>query len=141
MKKLAILMTLILASSTAVLANPFFEDKGAEASNALYQTNCCFDYTTDHKVELTLQTWSFSDFDSDADGIADIVIGAEIVDNQLQITSTDVSKRSARTDPIRTEEPMNKAELIEAIASIEKISRTDAEEVLGEILLEEGRDM
>lgn len=186
-------MTLILATSTAALAYPIFEDKRAEASYAVSQTNCCFDYTTDHEIELTLQTWSFSDSDSDADKIltlestevistnqgqvisaiksekkrpkfkagaelsktinsmytgdldgdeiTDFVIGAEIVDNQLQVTGIEISKRSARTGAIKTETPMNVVELIDAIASKAGLSKSDAEKVIGEIILGEDRDM
>jgi nucleoid DNA-binding protein len=181
MKKLVILVTLVLVASTAALANPVFGDKGAEGNKAVPQTNCCFDYNTDHEIELTVQTWNFSDSDSDADGILtlestevtstnqgqiisaiksekkpkfkagaelsktvnpmdsgdldgdgipDILIGAEIVEGQLQVAGKEISKRSARTGPIKTETPMNKAELIEAMASTAGLSKADAKKAL-----------
>ena len=193
MKKLAIILTLALAMSTAVLANPVFADRGAEASHPLTQTNCCFDYNNDGEIELILQTWNFSDADSDADGvltlvstevitsnqgqiisaiksekekpkfkagaelsksvnalklgdfdgdgIADILVGAAIVDNQLQVTGTEISKRSARTGPIRNTELLDRGELIEALASEAGLSKAERDDVVGEILLEEGRDI
>lgn len=272
MRKFTILMTLVLALSTAALANPFFEDRGAEASNNLSPVECCFDYDSDldnlgeakmsqemfsprltagsfiqaengndrvvrkkpgrtkfgditlergnrcgiggdcddrgndvkpgkcdaecpgpNTVELTRQTWNFTDLDSDADGIltlvstevistnqghiisavksekkkpkfkagaelsksvnalkvgdldgdgiADILIGAEIVDNQLQVTAKEISKRSARTGAIKTETPLDKAELIEALASKSGLSKAETDDVVGEIILGEDRDM
>lgn len=268
-------MTLVLAMSTAVLAKPIFEDRGAEASNKLSPVECCFDYNSDldnldefkmsqgkfsprlttgsfiqaengndrvvrkkpgrtkygditlergnrcgiggdcddrendvkpgkcdaecpgpNTVELTRQTWNFSDTDSDGDGIlalvssevistnqgqvisaiksekktpkfkagaelsksvnsmnvgdfdgdgfADIAVGAVVVDNQLQVTGTEVSKRSARTGAIKTETPMKKAELIEAMASEAGLSKADSKkalDIVGEIILGEDRDM
>lgn len=74
MKKLVILMTLALAMSTAALANPIFQDRGSEASNALYQAGGGDCDDTDRcvrpgKVALTVLKWV--DDDSNGDGISD----------------------------------------------------------------------
>ena len=104
MEKLAVLMTLALAVSTAVLANPVFQDRGTEASNALYQTvggGDCDD--TDRclrptgEVELVRQTWSY-DPDSDGDGLGDLTLESTetLSTSQGQIIS---SVKSERTKP------------------------------------------
>lgn len=95
MKKLAIIMTLVLALSTAVLANPVFAERGNEASNALYQEKAngggdCDDQDNcirPGKVALLVQTWT--DPDSDGDGIGDLTLqDTELIwTNQGQILS------------------------------------------------------
>ncbi|MFQ3308000.1 MAG: nucleoid DNA-binding protein [Candidatus Nanohaloarchaea archaeon] len=201
MKKIVIFMTLALALSTAVLANPIYQDRGAEASNPLYQEKCgpetCPENTIRQgKVALAVYTWNFSDSDSDGDGLGDltetelistnqgtivsavkaekkdpkfkagaelsktvngldlgdldgdgypdVAIAAERKGDTLEIKGTEISKRSARTGLYQKESPMNKAELIEAIASEAGLSKADSKRALegfikGELILGEDR--
>lgn len=202
MKKLAIFMTLVLALSTAVLANPIFQDRGNEASNALYQKiggGDCDDEdrcVRPGKVALTVQTWIDDDSDGDGisdgiemsgsetlatnkgqiasaikserkpkfkagaelsktvnsldtgdldgDGFGDIAISAERTGDTVTVKATSIDKRSARTGLYQTENHMNKAELIEAMASHAGLSKADSKKALdtvGEIILGEDRDM
>ncbi|WP_414837228.1 HU family DNA-binding protein [Candidatus Nanosalina sp. VS9-1] len=201
MRKLAILMTLVLAMSTAALANPIFEARGAEASNALYQERssaACPDEVSEDvcikpiRLELVVQTWV--DPDSDGDGILTLESTETLSSNRGQVTAAVTSpekkpkfkagaelskissmhvgdldgdgygdialsirqeelnnKNSYRVTATSLEdwrlparvEPMNKAELIEAMASESGLSKADAkrclEDVTGEIILGEDR--
>lgn len=187
MKKLAIFMMLVLAMSTAVLANPVFADRGAEASNPLYQGiggGDCDDTraTTPPGLEkVCTMTWIDSDSDGDGisdltlestelvvtnngqiisavkaekkpkfkagaelsktvnslntgdldgDGFADIAIGAERNGETVEITGIEISKRDARKGFYQTETHMNKAELIEAMASKAGLSKADSKKAL-----------
>lgn len=204
MKKLAIFMTLTLALSTVALANPVFEDRGAEASNALYQGKAAEgdDRPVRKKpgrttyADITLQTWNDPDSDGDGvltledtetlssnqgqivsavkserpkfkagaelsktvnsmyvgdldgDGLADIAVSIERNGNTVEVAGTSISKRDARKGFYRTETLMNKAELIEAMASEAGLSKADSKKALetyidvtGEIILGEDRDM
>ena len=191
MKKLVILMALALAMSTAALANPVFQDRGAEASNPFNEEKAngggdCDDTERcirPGEVKLTVQTWNFSDTDSDGDGLltlkstevidtnqgqivsalkserpkfkagaelsktardndpttpkllclcsydylgigdldgdgfGDVMIATDRNEETLTVAGTEISKRDARKGFIKTENSMNKAELIEAMAS------------------------
>lgn len=96
-------------------------------------------------AELSKSVNSMNVGDLDGDGFADIAISAVIVDNQLQVTGFGISKRSARTGPIRSEQPMNEEELMEAMALQAGLSKADSKKALdgirGEIILGEDRDM
>jgi nucleoid DNA-binding protein len=221
MKKIVIFMTLALAMSTAALANPIFEDRGAEASNPFdgelasghnggvdilgmgaEKLSSAEDTTKPHskyKAEIYVLKFAFNntDADSDGDGISDLILesteivptnkgqiasavkserkpkfkaGAELSKtvnsldtgdldgdgfadiaisadrngDTVKVTASSIDKRSARTGLYQTENSMNKAELIEAMASHAGLSKADSKKALdtvGEIILGEDRDM
>lgn len=183
MKKLVIFMTLALAMSTLALANPVFQDRGAKASNPMYEGTAKDVCPNDkciapEKVALTIQTWTDPDSDGDGvptlvstevvgsnqgqivsaikserpkfkagaelsktvnsmdtgdldgDGFADIAIGIERNGDTFEVTGTEIDKKDIRKGFIKTENHMNKAELIEAMASEAGLSKEESAGVL-----------
>lgn len=75
--------------------------------------------------------------DLDGDGFGDIAVSIERTEeNTVKVTATSIDKRSARTGLYRTENHMNKAELIEAMASHAGLSKADSKKCLDSIVKE-----
>lgn len=68
--------------------------------------------------------------DLDGDGFADVMIAADRNEESLTVAGTSIDKRSARTGLYKTENHMNKAELIEAMASHAGLSKADSKKAL-----------